>query len=132
MASTPSYSIYAVKWHLRRWPTHMASTPHRSPNIFKDTMSFSDYSSSNGGSCRQVHVRIYWNFAHNGLQGTREKNQDEINQIIWGGHVTGSLCSIHQRPNNWYPASVLCKIHVHTSSGVPEKTFGTGHVGNIS
>ncbi|GBO23045.1 hypothetical protein AVEN_205357-1 [Araneus ventricosus] len=112
----------------------MASTQLGSPNILKDIGYFADRGSNHGDSCHQVHVRIYWSSVHNSLQAIREKNQEEINQVIWGEHVKGLPGSIHQRPNKQYPALVLCRIHVQTGSVAHEGTLGNlvCLIGNLS
>ncbi|GBN08910.1 hypothetical protein AVEN_255586-1 [Araneus ventricosus] len=96
----PSYVIYDAGrhiWNLRRIDRRTFSTMFFLITAAAMAVRATRYMSESTGVLYTM-----------GFKAPEKKNQYEINQMIWvGRHVTGSLCSIHQRPNNWYPASVL-------------------------
>ncbi|GFS93745.1 hypothetical protein NPIL_236351 [Nephila pilipes] len=61
----------------------MTPTRHGLPNIFVDTCSSTDQSSSDVHSYHQVHFGIYDRIVHNTHDSLRENNQEEINHVIW-------------------------------------------------
>ncbi|GFT17558.1 hypothetical protein TNCV_4807941 [Trichonephila clavipes] len=72
-----------------------APTRHGLPNIFENTVHFTDPSSSDGYPCDQVHFGNDKRVVHEALHSTPEKKYRGDKSGDLGGQATGPLRPIH-------------------------------------